>query len=417
MKKCKMIIGKNFGDEGKGKLTDAWAKKLIEAGERVLVIKNNGGAQAGHTVEEGAFRFVFHQMGSGSYRGCDTFLSSFYFPDLLKLSEEIEEFEAVSGKRAARLYISGDCVFVTPFDVLLNSLLESSRGRQKHGSCGMGIFEARLRKEAGYGYTLQELLQKDAAEIARLLFEIREKYVVKRLQNIAVLSETAGEWLELLADDNVVLNSAQIMYDAIRNHVCVLCPDKDMVTAFLKGYDTLLFENAQGLLLDEDNRAYFPYLTPSHTGLYNITCFWERYGLKEWMGQAEVGYVTRAYVTRHGVGRLDFECAKEEINADMIDLTNVANPWQDALRYAYHPSGEAFWQEVRKDLAFWQDKIGTELGKKLFVTHLDETEDKMLFWDGAIPFLEFDERYREYDGSEFEIERLDENWMDYEKVR
>lgn len=417
MKKCKIIIGKNFGDEGKGKLTDAWAKKLTEAGESVLVIKNNGGAQAGHTVEEGAFRFVFHQMGSGSYRGCDTFLGSYFFPDLLKLSEEIENFEAVSGKRASRLYISGDCVFVTPFDVLLNSLLESSRGRQKHGSCGMGIFEARLRKEAGFGYTLQELLQKDAAEIARLLFRIRKEYVGKRLQDISADGETAGEWLELLSDDNVVLNSAQIMYDAIQNHVCVICPDKDTVTAFLKRYDTLLFENAQGLLLDEDNRDYFPYLTPSHTGLCNVAGFWERYGLKEWMGQAEVGYVTRSYVTRHGAGRLDFECAKEEINGDMMDLTNVPNPWQDSLRYAYHPSGEAFWQEVRKDLAFWRGKVGMEPEKKLFVTHLDETDDKMMFQGGAIPFLKFVKRYEENGGSGFTIKRLDENWMEYEKVQ
>lgn len=413
MKKCKIIIGKNFGDEGKGKLTDFWAKKLTEDGERVLVIKNNGGAQAGHTVEEGNFRFVFHQLGSGSYRGCPTFLGECFSPDLLKLSEEVKNFEAAAGFPAPPLFVSGDCIFTTPFDVLLNSLLESLRGNDRHGSCGMGIFETRRRKEKGYGCTVGKLALMGMAEIEDMLFGMREEYVRNRLMEIFTqngiteqsLPEEAAEWLSLLMDDNIVRNSARIFWRTVREEMNVLPAGKEdaaeeRTADFLKEFDALLFENAQGLLLDEDNQDYFPHLTPSHTGLFNVRDFCRRYGLEQFAKQAEVCYVTRTYVTRHGRGRLDYECDKAEINGRMTDLTNVPNPWQDQLRYAYHPSGGEFWRAVSKDLALWQG----EIRKSLYVTHLDETREQMMFWDGTVSFADF---CRQYGNDGFEIERLE----------
>ena len=60
MKEVKIVIGKNFGDEGKGAAVDR-----LCCDKNALVVRHNGGAQAGHTVEEGDFRFVFHQLGSG----------------------------------------------------------------------------------------------------------------------------------------------------------------------------------------------------------------------------------------------------------------------------------------------------------------------------------------------------------------
>ena len=99
---------------------------------------------------------------------------------------------------------------------------------------------------------------------------------------------------------------------------------------FLHSYDDVIFENGQGLLLDQDNMEYYPHLTPSHTGLYNINEI-----LKEcyFTGCINAYYVSRTYMTRHGAGRFDTECEKKDINFFMLDRTNVPNIFQDTLRY------------------------------------------------------------------------------------
>ena len=86
------VIGKGFGDEGKGLAVDHFCRLAPDT----LVIKHNGGAQAGHTVEPDGKRFVFHQLSSGSFRHCDTFWADSYYPDLYKLREEMEAFQTVS---------------------------------------------------------------------------------------------------------------------------------------------------------------------------------------------------------------------------------------------------------------------------------------------------------------------------------
>ena len=85
MKNIRAIIGKGFGDEGKGLATDFFCCKV----PGTLVIKHNGGAQAGHTVETQGKRFVFHQLSAGSFRMADTYWADSYYPDLYKLGEEI----------------------------------------------------------------------------------------------------------------------------------------------------------------------------------------------------------------------------------------------------------------------------------------------------------------------------------------
>ena len=103
------IIGKGFGDEGKGLATDYFCRQASDT----LVIKHNGGAQAGHTVEPEGKRFVFHQLSAGSFCGADTFWADSYYPDLYKLGEEMEdvveeEAGAGGGARHARDGAVGD---------------------------------------------------------------------------------------------------------------------------------------------------------------------------------------------------------------------------------------------------------------------------------------------------------------------
>lgn len=429
MKEIKVVIGKNFGDEGKGQTVSNLCK-----GTSALVVRHNGGAQAGHTVEEGRFRFVFHQIGSGSLWGAPTYWSHTFLPDLLKLGEEAQEFERAVWEAKVVIdstpiiYAHPECACTVIYDVLLNSLAETLRGEEKHGSCGMGIYEAvqRSRTEK-YRLCLSEFMPatKDAMScrertgcIANKLRLIRQEYVTERLEQLQGefahrwQEREIQNWIDLIWDDKVLLNAVEEMCENFDRYVRLA-----NMRELWQQYDRIVFENGQGLLLDEDNREYYPHLTPSHTGLHNVAALLEELSgkrLQEILEEPterqhtealpmEIIYVTRTYVTRHGAGRLDYECAKEDICPFMEDKTNVPNPWQDSLRYAKHPSVEEFFRPVLQDLKLLQ---GNSIGEKLTVktairlTHLDETDRKILFADGEKTVREMEEVISDlFDGS------------------
>ena len=113
----------------------------------------------------------------------------------------------------------------------------------------------------------------------------------------------------------------------MREHITVVENE-----AFFDAFSYFVFEAEQGLLLDQNNRAYFPHLTPSNTGIKNARKVIERISWKEPVN-IETCYVSRTYLTRHGAGKFPMECAKDQINAQMSDRTNMPNPYQGSLRY------------------------------------------------------------------------------------
>lgn len=412
MVEVKAVIGKNFGDEGKGQTVN-----LLCRGKNALVVRHNGGAQSGHTVEEGNFRFVFHQLGSGSYQGCPTYWAGTFLPDLIKLGEEMEDFaRAVTGgvpnptatavpDSAAMavpgsllnhaIYADPDCTCTTVYDVLLNSLTEQLRGKNKHGSCGMGIFETVLRtREKQFALRLCDFENADTAKIAGILQHIRDNYTIPHLS--ALRDQYAEQfsrpdirgWTELILDDNVLYNSAEIMCENYRKYVTLA----DW-THIAEQYHTIVFENGQGLMLDWDNEEYSPHLTASHTGMKNVAELLKKleYGQNTSSPYSlEIIYVSRTYVTRHGAGRLDHECPKEAINPEMTDRTNVFNQWQDHLRYANHPTGDEFFRYIRKDLEWLNLLLPHQpFSTALYLTHLDETQGKVICSEGDVSFEEF----------------------------
>lgn len=384
-----VVIGKNFGDEGKGQTVDRLCR-----GRNALVIRHNGGAQAGHTVEDGCFRFVFHQLGSGSYRNCPTYWSDTFLPDLFKLEEEILDFSAERKKEAddnaeCALFAHPDCRCVIIYDVLLNNFSEQLRGENKHGSCGMGIYEAVCRsRNKKYAVLLKDFEEKSLEEMVEKIRLIRDEYVIPKYQELcseAVAekgSQFTADWGELIFDENILMNAADIMYRNFYNYIVLKRFDE-----VIQPFSDIIFENAQGLMLDEDNAEYYPNLTPSHTGLYNVLELLKN--VREGQ-QLEVSYVTRTYVTRHGAGRLDYECDKSEINRDMYDKTNTTNLWQDELRYAMH-STESFWSYIDQDLSMLSPlkKKGWKIDTRMYLTHMDETEGKIYFSNQQLNFKQF----------------------------
>ena len=357
------VIGANFGDEGKGLAADHFS-----IGGGALVIRHNGGAQAGHTVEHEGKRFVFRQLSSGSFRRADTCWAETFLPDLFKLPEEAADFRAVSG------FVPG--IFAHPNarvtvidDVIVNMALELSRGEKRHGSCGMGINEACLRNGAGFGLTVGEVMGMTAAELSERLGMIRAEYLPKRLSELGLAPAEMGEYGELLKDPAVPVNAAEGM---LRGADLIEQADMGML---LKGRDTVVFEGAQGLLLDSENERFSPHVTASRTGLVNPLMLCERYGLE--LGTAV--YVMRSCVTRHGAGPLPFECGPEALGDIVPDRTNVENEWQGKLRYAPFESPEALAGAILADAA----RFGGSAA--LFITHLNETGGMVRFRTGDIP--------------------------------
>ena len=426
------VIGKNFGDEGKGYTCSRLASSL----KKSLIIKHNGGGQAGHTVEdpEGKWRFIHHQIGAGAEYHVPTLFADSFMPDLFQLGKEVKAFTELFGFQPI-LYSEKNARITTIDDVLLNMGAELARGKNRHGSCGMGIEECVQRNAAGYGITVKELATWSKMELLDRLKQIREEYTGRRakilgiqepassidknqsnLMNLSTASNPSNSsnisnpYYEMLNNETVLENFVEEVKENVKLLILV-----DADRKWLEKFQHLIFETGQGLLLDQDYEAYAPHLTSSKTGIQNPTIFLEKRGLS----LDEAIYVTRPYVTRHGNGPLPCEVDRSELPGVGEDLTNQPNEWQGTLRYAKHESLKAFFAPVVRDrdslkqderiehikkefteitettgVAGITENIGGSKLQKLpqspklsiLVTQLSETGNQLYFDEGNIPF-------------------------------
>ena len=373
------VIGKNFGDEGKGFTCSCLASSLKNA----LIIKHNGGGQAGHTVEdpEGKWRFIHHQIGAGAEYHVPTLFADSFMPDLFQLGKEVKAFTELFGFRPI-LYSEKNARVTTVEDVLLNMGAEVARGKNRHGSCGMGIEECVQRNAAGYGITLEELAGWSKQDLVDRLKQIRKEYTGRRAKILGIYP--SNPYYEMLNNETVLENFVIKVKENVKLLKLVNADRK-----WLEKFQHLIFETGQGLLLDQDYEAYAPHLTSSKTGIHNPAIFLEKRGLS----LEEAIYVTRPYVTRHGNGPLPCEVDPSELPGVGEDLTNRPNEWQGTLRYAKHESLEAFFAPVLRDRdsVYCLERMGETKRPKhpklsILVTQLSETGNQLYFDEGSIPF-------------------------------
>ena len=373
------VIGKNFGDEGKGFTCGCLASSLKNA----LIIKHNGGGQAGHTVEdpEGKWRFIHHQIGAGAEYHVPTLFADSFMPDLFQLGKEVKEFTELFGFQPI-LYSEKNARITTIDDVLLNMGAELARGKNRHGSCGMGIEECVQRNAAGYGITVEELAGWTKQDLVDRLKQIRKEYTGRRAKILGI--HPSNPYYEMLYNEIVLKNFVEEVKKNV-NLLTLVDADRN----WLEEFQNLIFETGQGLLLDQDYEDYAPNLTSSKTGIHNSAIFLEKRGLY----LEEAIYVTRPYVTRHGNGPLPCEVDPSELPGVGEDLTNQPNEWQGTLRYAKHENLEAFFAPVLRD----RDSVDCleHMGEtkrpkhpklSILVTQLSETGNQLYFDEGSIPF-------------------------------
>ena len=377
MKTVKIVTGANFGDEGKGYMTDYFANEAKEQNKSCLVVCHNGGSQKGHTVvSPSGLRHVFHHFGSGNIAGADTYLSKDFIVNPIIFNKEYEDLKRKG--IVTKTFVHKDCLVTTPFDMMINQIVESSRDKDRHGSCGLGVNETIVRSKAHTdGVTITDFL-KYSLDFKRYILDLYEcRYLPFRLEQLGVKSIPI-KWLDILSKKNNIIDNYIDDFYTMLNYIEVVDD------SIFDKYEYVIFEGAQGLLLDQNNMEYFPHLTPSNTGLTNPVNMIKDKNVID----IEACYVTRTYMTRHGAGRFDTECSKDEINSNMVDLTNVPNEFQGTLRYGKLDLNDLK-NRIEKD--FDSNRSGLNIKKSLAVTHINEYNPQ-----GTLKIREVFDGYRLY---------------------
>ncbi len=343
MDRYSIVIGNAYGDEGKGLVTDYLATP------DAVVVRFSGGAQAGHTVQTPAgLRHVFSHFGAGTLRGAGTYLSRYFYCDPVLFTKEFDDLTA-KGVKVPTVYIDPMCPVVTPMDVLLNQLTEAARARV-HGSCGCGIGEAARRMEERPEKLVYSDL--DSPLLGEKLAAIRA-YVEGEAANRGLLDLPAKGFAAKLG------RAIELFLGAVPLFLAMTHPER--FSSVLHRGNPLVFEGSQGLLLDREIGA-MPHVTRAHTGLRNV------YALlgSDRLYMADVYFVSRCYLTRHGAGPLD---RAGEVGP-FPDETNVQNPWQGALRFAPYDAKLLAWARRRA-----LDEVSDRPTVHVVTTCLDQIPD------------------------------------------
>jgi adenylosuccinate synthase len=348
--KAKVVVGLGFGDEGKGITTDYLATKFPNS----VVVRYCGGQQAGHTVIKDGVKHIHASYGSGSLQGTPSYISEhccFYPPNMER------EYSVLLSKlpKPPLLTIHPLAKLTTPYDVAYNRLREMRLG---HGSCGIGIGTTMARNQGQYklhavDITNREVLNEKLSQIKKYYASLLWEYNAKEIK---YYSDTLA--LEL------------VFFDRALNNLSFDIQSYD----YLKKFQHILFEGAQGILLDMD-LGIFPNVTFGHTSSKNAIDICNLLSITD----IEVYYVTRCYLTRHGNGWMPNSSPIELVNNQ--EEINEYNEWQGSLRI-----GEFNYELINYALRC-DDTYSFGLDKHLIVTCLDQRPGV------SIDYTKFDKQF------------------------
>lgn len=353
MTTIKAVIGANYGDEGKGKMVDYFTSKTKG---NTIVVCSNGGSQRGHTViTPNGEEHIFQHFGSGTFNGAATYLPEQFIVNPIIFRKEREKIK----KYHPKVFINANCLCSTPFDMMLNQMIEEQRDK-KHGSCGMGIWETILRNQKS-SLTITDMFDilrcNSKEKIYKLLKNIRNIYGNHRLFNKNM--EVLPEWRKIYYSDRIVQNYI-LDLNYMMQHIQLF---DDNV---LRAYKNIIFENGQGLLLDQDIKDS-EHSTPSNTGSKNIKQILQHASIND---PIEVCYVTRSYLTRHGEGDISYQCNSEKLNLKLETEKNKWNKNQGILRYGILDFKELLKRTQQDFITYWKDS--SENRMSIAMTHIDE---------------------------------------------
>ena len=307
MKKAKIVIGANYGDEGKGTVVAHYTKNSEGS---VLNVLTNGGAQRGHSIltEDGSI--TFQHFGSGTYHGADSYYSRFFIINPMQFVKEYNELII----KPKHIYRDKYCRWSTPYDSMANMITEHQQGR--HASCGMGIWNTIQRWR-----NFNELFFDDFINTPdQISYLNRIKSYYERHINIP--SDFLSIWHSPMLQEHFI-NDCKFMAE----HTIV----SDLSEL---NHDNLIFENGQGLLLCDTGEDR-PDTTPSDTGInYALYMLRKLQDGSDNLIDVTAHYVTRPYFTRHGDGNISQASDRKLISTGVQeDRTNHYNEFQGDFRF------------------------------------------------------------------------------------
>lgn len=296
-----VVVGTQWGDEGKGKLVD-WLAEYAQG-----VVRFQGGHNAGHTLVINGQKTALHLIPSGiMHPGVKCFIGNGVVLSVEKLLEEITQLEAAGVEVRSRLRVSEACPLILPFHVALDVAREAAResqGTQKIGTTGRGIGPAYEDKIARRALRVQDMKHPERfAEKLKALLEMHN-FMLKNYLNAQPLE-------------------FQPIYDAAMKQAEELRPmmadvSRELHDVYNAG-GNLLFEGAQGSLLDVDHGTY-PYVTSSNCVAGNAC---SGAGVGPDMLDYVLG-ITKAYCTRVGSGPFPTELDIESVDSVGYHLSHV----------------------------------------------------------------------------------------------
>lgn len=326
--KTQIVVDLGFGDAGKGTMVDALARQSDVPG---LVVRHNGGAQAVHNViTPDGRQHAFSQFGAASLiPGWRTLHSRFMLLQPLGLMPEAKHLEQLGMRDVlSRLLIDREALVITPFHQAANRLREYARHGARHGSCGMGIGETMSHS----------LLAPEEAVHASDLFDraiLKRKFELIRARKMNELAAELREFATMteaskdvhVFQDLVVLEHMVQVYHDIGMQLQII--GRERVEQELQNASHLIFEGAQGVLLDEWH-GFHPHTTWSTTTSKNADQLLAEAGRE---GSVETIGVLRAYSTRHGEG--PFVTHDPELSRTIPEMHNRSDGWQGNFRVGW----------------------------------------------------------------------------------
>lgn len=349
--KARIVIGANYGDEGKGTVVANYTKQS----ENVLNILTNGGAQRGHSILTKDGNITNQHFGSGTYFGADSYYSRFF---ILNPMQFIKEYNTLIIK-PNHIYRDQLCMWSTPYDSIANLIEQQKKG--SHASCCMGIWNTIKRyKELSNIPSFDDFVNN-----YKISFLSKVKAYYDRIIDIP------GEWKD-------IWNSLQLQLHFMND-----CEQMQELTTVCDlsslAYDELIFENGQGLLLCDTGKDTYD-TTPSQTGIIDSLILLKDLNITD----ITAHYVTRPYLTRHGDGFIDELNRNSISNAILEDRTNHYNEFQGNFRYG------------KLDISDLKDRIVSDcqnINFEIELTHCDEMDrvsefkqyfDKVNIYDKAL---------------------------------
>ena len=349
-RKAILVVDLAYGDCGKGTIVDFPTRQC----RADAVVRFSGGPQAGHNVVTPDGRHhTFSQFGSGTFvPGVQTVLSRYMLVEPYALYNEEAHLRQIGISDAmTRLHIDARCPIITPIHQAANRLREVARGSAAHGTCGMGVGEIMqdLRDHPEVIFYAGDLADRALVKSRLLrLRDLKASQLHDAIRDLAAHPELQLEIQTLL--DLSWMETAFNLYARLHERVCE-CDQ------WMRSSETLVFEGAQGVLLDE-TFGFYPYTTWSTTTFQNAE---QLLNDSRFDGQRTRIGVLRSYFTRHGPGPLVTEDAA--LRGRLAEPHHSETGWQGrfrtgpfdavAARYALSAAG------------------GVDL---LAITHLDQLE-------------------------------------------